>query len=694
MKIENLKVQNFRGIKRVELSALGTMVIVAGTNGSGKSSIFDAVRLLKSIYGGYQPNEWHQWMGEFQIAMTQAGANISSILNDKTKPFEIEAKFRLSQEEKTFLLVNAEQLVRESVWRVVAPEMQGWQSFMAAPMAAQIRAKEPEVLALVNQQLPVLRSELAQDLIITRIFFEPGGNVQVAPSKAMELIFSTYRPGIVGLIDYHGPQRFFQRETVQGINLNLAAQKQQQAQNALYNYGAKYTNVKTEMAGSYVQEILAEQAGVLREEQNTLTRTLKELFATFFPEKTFSGPVPQPDGSLSFPVTMPDGAEHDLDDLSAGEKEVLYGYLRIRNSAPKHSIILLDEPELHLNPKLVRSLPSFYRQYLGSALDNQIWLVTHSDALLREVVARPEFAVFHMMPSTSLDFSANQAKELLVGEDAERVIIDLVGDLAAYRPGGKVVIFEGGGESEFDLLMTSRLFPDFAQVTNGISAGGKTRVRNLHAVLDAAASDSKIPFKIYSIADRDTDATAMVSATRLTWDSYHIENYLLDADVILHVLKSLMISGFDDVATVEVAIANAARLAIPSVVRALMTSYVGDTMVHSVDLRFDPNSVDVAKLIGAAAKRSFDRISAVMNDKLSDSALEAKEFAFKTQFDSDMTSGNWRKTLPGREIIKRFVADHVGIGHIPFRNLILNRMADQKVRPSGMADQLDKILSD
>jgi len=67
MKIENLHIANFRGITEVSLSSLGSMVVIAGQNGSGKSCIFDAIRLLKSVYGGYQANEWQQWMGEFQI---------------------------------------------------------------------------------------------------------------------------------------------------------------------------------------------------------------------------------------------------------------------------------------------------------------------------------------------------------------------------------------------------------------------------------------------------------------------------------------------------------------------------------------------------------------------------------------------------------------------------------------------------
>jgi len=60
MKIEALQIRNFRGIRDISLNDLGGMVIIAGQNGSEKSCIFDAIRLLKSIYGGYQANEWQQ----------------------------------------------------------------------------------------------------------------------------------------------------------------------------------------------------------------------------------------------------------------------------------------------------------------------------------------------------------------------------------------------------------------------------------------------------------------------------------------------------------------------------------------------------------------------------------------------------------------------------------------------------------
>lgn len=248
------------------------------------------------------------------------------------------------------------------------------------------------------------------------------------------------------------------------------------------------------MASSYIKELLAEKAGVEFNLSNSIEKTLTELFNTFFPDKKFLGLKPTPQGSLTFPVQTASGAVHDLNELSAGEKEVLYGYLRIRNSAPKYSVVLIDEPELHLNPRLVRGLPRFYHEHLGVALDNQIWLVTHSDALLREVVGRPEYSVFHMV-GIPPDGSGEQIKRLTLEEDLERALVSLVGDIAAYRPGKKIIIFEGGGDSEFDVRMATELFPELIEMVNVISGGNKLRVRELHSLLDAAkkrvASTSK-----------------------------------------------------------------------------------------------------------------------------------------------------------------------------------------------------------
>jgi hypothetical protein len=309
------------------------MVVIAGQNGSGKSCVLDAIRLLKSVYGGYLQNEWHQWMGEFQINFSNRN-DLALLCNNPNAELRITCEFSLHSEEREYIRLNGEDLVRQSVWRSTYPETYGWSTFRAIPFAAHLRSHEAEINEKTKVEVETLNVELASSHIIGEFVIAPGQNATVRSSKTLEIIFGTFRPHFLGVIDYHGPHRMYLRETLQGINLNLDALEQQRSQHALYNYANKYANVKAEMAGSYIKEILAGEAGENATGQESMSNTLKELFRTFFPDKEFLGPQPTPEGTLMFPVKTGDGATHDLNELSAGEKEVLYGYLRLRNSAP------------------------------------------------------------------------------------------------------------------------------------------------------------------------------------------------------------------------------------------------------------------------------------------------------------------------------------------------------------------------
>lgn len=277
-------------------------------------------------------------MAEFQINFANNVEAFKTFFQDQTKRLSIKCIFRLNPKEREYLEKHGEELVRTSVWRLIAPEMYGWSSYHAAPMAAQYRDREPEVAERTKEQLDALMKELSQDTIIGHLWGDAGSDIHFEPSKALEIIFSSFLPGYLGLVDYHGPQRMYVREQVSNVNLDLSSQAKNDANHALYNYSNKYNTVKTEMAGGYIKELLAKEAGVPLSEQNAISTTLQELFSTFFPDKEFLGLKPTVDGGLEFPVRTSSGSIHDLNELSAGEKEILYGYLRIRNSAPCYSI--------------------------------------------------------------------------------------------------------------------------------------------------------------------------------------------------------------------------------------------------------------------------------------------------------------------------------------------------------------------
>lgn len=692
MRIDEIEVKNFRGIKEVYLKDLQSTIVIAGANGSGKSCIFDAIRLLKSAYGGYQQNEWHHWMSEFQINFTTSSEAFRTFFQDQSKQLSIRCVFRLHPKEREYLERHGEELVRNSVWRLFAPEMYGWSSYRAAPMAAQYRDRSAEVETKTAEQYNELLAELSKETIVGHLYADAGSDIGFTNSKALEILFSSYLPGELGLIDYHGPQRLYSREQVSSVNLDLTAREQQDKNHALYNYSNKYGTVKTEMASSYLKEILAREAGVKFEGISPLSETLDELFEIFFPDKKFLGLKPTVDGGLEFPVQISSGAIHDLNELSAGEKEILYGYLRIKNSAPAFSIILIDEPELHLNPRLIRGLPRFYHKNLGVNLDNQIWLVTHSDALLQEVVGQPEYSVFHMV-GASADDAIPQIVPITLGEATETALISLVGDIAAYRPGRRVVIFEGGGDSEIDAQITQRLFPEFAENCNLISSGNKLRVRELHDVLDAAKSKGVIPFQTFSITDEDGD-DAQVSFPRFKWDAYHIENYLLEADFVAKVLAELGGQGREwSVEKVNDNLRVAASSTLNGLIKHELTDFVNRSIVSSLDYGFDPARNDVAVGISEAIVRSLQRVDSKAQSILTVAALNKREAALRKKFQSHLATEKWKKTFRGREILREFARTHCAVTYDVFRNLILARMAEAAYRPKGMKKVLDAILA-
>ena len=253
------------------------------------------------------------------------------------------------------------------------------------------------------------------------------------------------------------------------------------------------------------------------------------MFKEFFPGKIFLGPKPSKTGGIDFPVQLENGTVHDINDLSSGEQEVLYGYLRLRNSAPKNSVILLDEPELHLNPRLIAGLPRFYKKHVGQKLGNQIFLITHSDTFLREAMKEKDYQVYHIKPPFSISsYEDNQIKSVNVNSDLEEALVDLVGDLATYSPDKKIVLLEGEN-SEFDLKMISKLFPKFSESVNLLSVGSKYTVNKLHELLEEANKKGELNTKFFSIVDKDLDEKTVNRSSRaFQWDVYHIENYLLD----------------------------------------------------------------------------------------------------------------------------------------------------------------------
>lgn len=702
MRLNSLHVENFRGVQKATLENLGDVVVIAGPNGCGKSCLLDAIRLLKSTYGGYQPNEWQQWFSEFNINIGRSKNSWLPLLQNKEKPLEIRASVSLSEYEKTYLIENSEELLKEHIWRTITYSAEGHNhSRNVASLAANLRTHEPDVQKKYNALLKPFLKELQAEKIEGVVRLEPNGRAFTEESALLELIFSLYEPEHIGVVDFHSANRTFSREGVGGINLNIENSEDHRKSHALYNSSNKYANLKSQMAGTYVRGLLAQKynqnTGDADSFTDTLTETLKDLFSTFFPGKQFLGPTPAKEGSLEFPVRLSSGAIHDINELSSGEKEVLYGYLRLRNATPRNSVILIDEPELHLNPRLVSGLARFYHQHLSKPYGNQLWLVTHSDVLIRESVGNSAFKVFHMQPMSAL--VENQLSEVRVSADVERVVIDLVGDLAAYRPGAKVVIFEGGGDQKFDVRMVSRLFPEFDAAVNMVSAGDSGKVTQLYDLLNTVSDKAKISARFYAVVDRDWEdgpQDKLLPTRVFKWNVFHIENYLLEAEFLREVLIDLnKIDANTAISEIDANLLECAANSLHDLARHKLAAHSNKLLVSAIKTSFDPKSQDYGLATSSAVAASVQRILNLTRSELTVENLVALSEGIQSGAKLALKDGTWKHLFRGREVLKRFFELRApGVGYEVLRDLTLAKMRDRGFRPPGMTEIIQHILND
>ena len=705
MKITNLKIENFRAIKSLILDNLSNTVLIAGPNGCGKSCIFHAIRLLKSLVGKYQDNELNLWFQEFQIKPGNVHRDIVKIFQAEDKELKIEAQFKLNSAERDFFKKEGRFILEYNLWKASVPNFANnnqppdsnqYQHYRSRPLGAQYNSLALQISKKSASEFENLKKDLLHEKFIVQVVIYKNGNITVSSPKILQLAFSIYEKDF-GIIDYHDPHRNYQKMMLNNINLNIQANYQSMRNHALYNSQNKYNNIKQELAGDYIRKLIAEKSGdSTKSEDTNLIKTLEELFNEFFPGKKFLGPRPNKEGGIDFYVKLANGRIHDIDDLSSGEKEVLYGYLKLKNSAPQNSIILLDEPELHLNPRLISGLPQFYKNHLGDNLGNQILLITHSDTFLREAMKEKDYQVYHMKAPSKLSSKVeNQIRIINANSALDMAIIDLVG--AAYFPDQKIVLLEGE-DSEFDSKMIKKLFPEFQESVNLISVGSKNQVKNLHNLLVAANQKRQLTTKVFSIVDKDLDDEIPDRlGGKFHWDVYHIENYLLDEDYLTESINGLILenSSLNDKEVLGLLI-KCAKESVNNLIKHILEKTVYKETFQKIDLGFDPKNTNVSREIYDALKRSIDNISDIPNEAYLKKLKEIEE-RIREDFTQAFTDNSWKSKVRGKDVLARLVSElnirfsGEKLSYKNLRNNVISIMENKKYKPNGMKEIIEQI---
>ena len=693
MKISHLTVENIRGINLAVLDQLGEVVAIAGANGCGKSCLLDCVRLFKSQYGSYYANEQQLWWQEKSLSLDDRESAIQ-VLRQKNRNGRIVASIKLEDSEKNFILNDSQKLTERLALLEMFPGLRphyaerlwNWRS------NPELVRYEKQVQERTKNMQADIRRELAADEIRGEVIIHINGTLSIVPNRALTYIFSTFEPDHLGIIDFHGADRSYTYEQVSNVNIQFSKKDDQWKSSAMYNLAQKYSNVKSALATEFIRSLLAEKAGTIKGAAAELTATLRNIFQELIPGKQFDGPKPTSTGELEFPVITA-GTSHDLNELSSGEKEVVFGYLRTRARAARNSVIIVDEPELHLNPTMIRGLPALYQKHIGRALNNQIWLVSHSDVFLRTAFYDSDMELFHMAVGER-EPGQNQITKISHKSEFDRVCIELIGDIANYRPHQPVLIVEG--QQQFDILMLRRLFSDTLKGINVLEAGGKGQVFQRQESLKISALQSGQTRTILSITDSDGTQTSDEDKGQYQWPAYHIENYLLEPKYIGLAIDSITAKtpGTTSERYVKGVLQTSKNEAALEIGKRRMVRTMKSRLNRHLRLNAGGTNEDLTtSKLSQQLMDSKNAIDAEFESVMDPNTLAQELDELRNETNKLQQHEGTPDTLPGREILKKIAAQTTPSGNYEtLRNTILNEMARANFQPPAMKSVLELCL--
>lgn len=348
-------------------------------------------------------------------------------------------------------------------------------------------------------------------------------------------------------------------------------------------------------------------------------------------------------------------SEFNIDSLSSGEQEVVNIIFDFILRKPSNSIVVFDEPELHLHPELSHKLIQTLRR---AGENNQFIFCTHSSDI---ITASLDSSVIFLAPPK--EDHSNQAIPVSEDDETNQALRRLGQSVGIIALGKKIVLIEGGHSSLDKQLYGTILEERFPNLVL-VPSSGKTQITSFSTVLDAVLRHSIWGVDFFMVCDRDAiapkdkEAVEVKAGGRLrVLDRYHIENFFLDESVLAQVFEDQVgdTNWLRDPEKIRLKLIELARPMVPYTL-ALYTAAHFREQVGNIDMM--PKGVD---------KSSVEEMIVLLKSKASDESarvVEAVEDVKVDEFVADLTSklndsfrentDYWKKVIPGKRLLSKF----------------------------------------
>ncbi|MFD7810520.1 AAA family ATPase [Streptomyces cellulosae] len=477
VRVASLTLENFQGVQRLHLTGLSDLplIVIAGRNGTGKSTALFAMSLLWELPNEFNPyalvGPWGDtaWV-EMEISLTDEerqslteaahtlsrSGNTTDLAEDEECPATLRLGLRMTE-------YGAPQQTENNIWTRILRS----KNFRRTHSFAQ--------LTFIPSERSISRSDLGS--------VDPDS----LSSDATERI---------------------RTEAVESI-LNKWA-----------NFSLN--NIPDYLATlDYAAMITARQEGyeqVTRSEYDEISDSFHEATG-----KTLEHPSLSREGRISIFVDSMNGNKHSVQLLSSGELEALGLMYLTRRLASAGGVLAVDEPEIHLHPALQTTILDMIR---GASESSQLWLCTHSPNLINSS------PVDSLVSISAAGNEINQAAR--VNQEVER--IELLADLgvtpSSWLQHDRIIIVEGSTDKNF----IEQLFPVEASRSVIYVAGSRSGVDA--TVRTLADGQDVLPWIAIRDKDL-VGNSGETSDRSFTWSRRTFENTFLDPDLLSHVITSV-----------------------------------------------------------------------------------------------------------------------------------------------------------
>lgn len=380
----------------------------------------------------------------------------------------------------------------------------------------------------------------------------------------------------------------------------------------------------------------------------------KKIFSELLPDKRLLDIDPaQP---REFQYKDESGQSLAFNTLSSGEQEVVKILFDVARKDIRHSIIIVDEPELHLHPTLTFKLIETLKN-IGEHT-NQFIFLTHSADLISTY-----FSTGNVYFIDSVQSGANQAHKLSDLNHSHHNIVQLIGQNLGLFAVGKKLLFVEGENSSIDRLTYHTIAQSVDSEIKVIPVGSVFNIMTLNSI-EEQIRNSIFGINIYMIRDRDGLSESQISEIEKSGrikclKRRHIENYFLDEEILFKVAEQLYITRTNDTITQEFIQNEIKKIAKQSINFNLfkntkeflsLNHFFKTPKVKSVDTK---SSEDVKKEIISGIKQNLDKLADELESLKLEDWLNAEELNLKEMIKND----DWKVNFQGKLIFSKLCAN-------------------------------------